>query len=231
MPVDTTRGVPDPPLPFTGGRIPASEEERRHVEGRVLRQIILAPVASLSLLLGGFALGWPRVAALGLVAFGLTAVWIGMLAVRERRLMFIRGGITVLREYRYFIYEGAAAVFYGAAYMVGGAYVVALTLGFLAGASLEGIRGRLLARPSLLLVPVGTALLCYASGFLIGFTHREGSRWSRAFGVLIDAPARLGGLALLAWALAMLAIGFLDLVSPASFRHGFGSIAGNPWPW
>jgi hypothetical protein len=226
-----TPGIPDPPLPFTGGRIPSSEDERRFVEGRILRQVIIAPAASFTLLLGGVYVGWPRGAALGVIGFGLTAIWIGTLAVRERRLLFIRGGSMTRREYRYFIYEGVAAVPYGLAYLVGGASLVIASLWFLSGASLDQMRDAALARPSLVLIPLGAALLCYALGFLIGFVHREGSAWSRAFGMLLDAPARLGGLILLAWAVVLLAIGLVDLLSPASFRQGFESLVGNPWPF
>ncbi len=108
-------GIPDPPLPFTGGRIPASEEERTLVERRVVAQFIVAPTVSFAALLVGFYLDWPRVTAAGVFGFGLSAIWIGGLAAYERRLMFIRGGTMTLRQYRYFIYEGVAAIPYGLA--------------------------------------------------------------------------------------------------------------------
>jgi len=214
-------GVPDPPLPFTGGRIPASEQERTLVERRILWQFIVAPVVSFAALLGGFNLGWPGLAAVGVVGFGATALSIGGLAISERRLMFIRGGTMTPREYRYFIYDGLAAVPYGMAYVVGGVCLITVAGLFLSGASPEGMRAALLARPGLGLVPVGAALLFYGSGFVIGFVHRAGSPWQRAFGMLLDAPARLGGLILMALALAALVIGLVDLLSPAHFDRWF----------
>lgn len=224
-------GIPDPPLPFTGGRIPATEQERALVERRVVTQFIVAPAVSFAALLAGFNFGWPRVAAAGVIGFGLAAMWIGALAVNERRLMFIRGGTMTRREYRYFIYEGFAAIPYGLAYVVGGVCLIAPAVLFLSGTSLERMRGAALARPSLGLIPVGVLLLSHGLGFLIGFVHRSGSRWRRAFGMLLDAPARLGGLILVAWAAALLTIGVVEWLTPALFDQWFQSIFGNPWPF
>jgi hypothetical protein len=224
-------GIPDPPLPFTGGRIPASEEERRLVERRVLQQFIVTPAVSFAMLLAGFSLGWPRVAALGVIGFGLAALRIGGLAVGERRLMFIRGGSMTHREYRYFIYEGLAAIPYGLAYVVAGGCVITLAVLFLTGTSLERMRDAVLTRPALGLIAAGVLLLCYGLGFVIGFVHRGGSRWQRAFGMLIDAPARLGGVIVIALAVVALTIGVVDWLSPAVFDRWFESIAGAPWPF
>jgi len=182
-------------------------------------------------LVAGFQLGRPRLAALGVIGLGLGALWIGALAVGERRLMFIRGGMAVRREYRYFVYEGLAAVPYGLAYLVCGACLVAPALLFLGGTSLEQMRATVLARPSLALIPLGTLLLFHGMGFLIGFVHRGGSKWQRAFGMLMDAPARLGGLILIAWAAALLAIGGVEWLRPALFDQWFRSIFGHPWPY
>ena len=224
-------GIPDPPLPFTGGRIPASEEERAFVERRVIRQFIIAPAVSFAALLTGFNFEWPRITAVGVIGFGLSALWIGYLAISERRMMFIRGGTTTSREYRYFIYEGVASIPYGLAYVVGGGCLITPALLFLNGTSLEQMRDAVLARPSCGLIPVGALLLSHGLGFLIGFVHRSGSRWQRAFGMLLDAPARLGGLILIAWAAAALTVGLVEWLSPALFDQWFESIFGNPWPF
>jgi hypothetical protein len=110
-----TPGIPDPPLPYTGGRIPASEDERRFAERRVLQQYIVAPALSFAAVLIGFNFGWPRLTVAGVIGFGLTALLIGSRMVRERQLIFIRGAPGTPREYRCFIYEGLAAVPYGLA--------------------------------------------------------------------------------------------------------------------
>jgi len=224
-------GIPDPPLPFTGGRIPASEEERRFVERRVLTQFILAPALSFAALLVGFNLEWPRLTAAGVIGFGLAALWIGGLAAAERRLVFIRGGTMTRREYRYVIYEGPAAVPYGLAYVVAGGCLITLAALFLGGISLERMRAVALARPGVALMPLGTLLLCHGLGFLIGFVHRSGSWWQRAFGMLIDAPGRLGGLILIVWAVAALTIGLVEWLNPALFNRWFESVVGSPWPF
>ena len=56
----TTQGVADPPLPFTGGRIAASLQERKLVERRVMSQFFVAPALSMAALIAGVHLGWPR---------------------------------------------------------------------------------------------------------------------------------------------------------------------------
>ena len=222
---ETGTGIADPPLPFTGGRIPASEDERKLVERRVMTQFFVAPALSMAALVAGFQLGRPHLTALGVIGLGLGALWIGALAVGERRLMFMRGGMMVRREYRYFVYEGLAAVPYGLAVLVSPALL------FLGGTSLEQMRAAVLARPSVALIPLGTVLLFHGMGFLIGFVHRGGSKWQRAFGMLIDAPARLGGLILIAWAAALLAIGGVEWLRPGLFDQWFRSIFGHPWPY
>ncbi len=162
---------------------------------------------------------------------GLSALWIGYFAISERRLMFIRGSTTTHREYRYVIYEGFAAVPYGLAYAVGGACLVSPAVLFLSGTNLERMRDVVLARPSLALVPLGALFLCNGLGFMMGFVHRSGSRWQRAFEMLLDAPARLGGLILIAWALAALGVGMVEWLRPALFHQWFQSIFDNPWPF
>lgn len=226
-----THGIADPPLPFTGGRIAASPEERRLVERRVMAQFFVAPGLSMALIVAGFNLGRPRLAALGVIGLGLGALWIGLLAMRERRLMFLRGGSMTLRAYRYFIYEGRAAVAYGLAWVTGGVSLIAPAALFLGGTSLERMREVVLARPGLALIPVGGLFLFVGAGFLIGFVHRGGSLGQRAFAVLIDAPARLGGLILVAWAGVLLTIGAVEALSPELFNRWFESVFGNPWPF
>lgn len=214
-----TPGIPDPPLPYTGGRIPASEDERRFAERRVLQQYILAPALSSAALLIGFNLGWSKLAAAGVIGFGLTALLIGYRMVRERQLIFIRGAPLTPREYRYFIYEGRAAVPYGLAYLVGALCLIAPAVLFMSGTSLQRLRDVALARPSLLLLPLGLLLLLYGLGFLIGFGRRGTSTGDRLGIALHDLPARLGGLILVAWAAAMLVVGAVEAIDPALFNR------------
>ncbi len=226
-----SEGIADPPLPFTGGRIPASEDERRFVERRVMLQFFVAPAVSLAALIAGFNSGWPRLAAIGVIGLGLSALLVGCLAVSEQRLMFMRSGTRIRREYRYFIYEGVAAVPYGLAFVILGAALIVAATQFLQGTSLEQMRSAVAARPHLALIPLGAALLFYGLGFLIGFARRATSTGDALWIGLLHLPARLGALILLAWAVAMLAVGAVEWLDPARFDAWFASVFGNPWPF
>lgn len=231
-PADTAcHGVADPPLPFTGGRIPSSEKERKFAERTVMIQYFIAPALAFAAILAGFNFEWQRLMAAGVIILGFCGLWIGYFAVKERRLIFIRGGSMTRRSHRYFIYEGLAAVAYGLAYTAGGACLVTLAVLFLSGMSLAQMRDVALARPGLVLFPLGVLTLCYGLGFVIGFTHRSGSWWQRVWAMLIDAPARLSGLILIVLAMAALVIGGIEWFAPALFNQWFESIFGNPWPF
>jgi hypothetical protein len=233
----TPDGVPEDgsvthaPLPFTGGRVPASPEELDLVARRVALQFLVAPAISFAALLGGFYLGWPRIAALGIVGFGLSGLWIGGLAILEHRLMFIRPGQRFRRERDFVIYEGIAAVPYGLTFVLGGTCLVGAATVFLAGTSLDEMRAHVLARPAFALVPVGAMLVSQGLAFVIGFVDRRGSAARRMFGMLLDAPVRLGGLILIALGALVLWVGLVDWLTPALFHAWFESTTGNPWPF
>lgn len=224
-------GMPDAPLPFSGGRLPATPDELRFVERRVMVQALIGPGLSFAALLAGFNAGWHRLMAAGVAGFGLTALLFGWWAVTERRLFLMRTAMTVRRPYRYVIYEGPAAIAYGMAFIALGVAVVAVAGGFLAGMELGAIKRAVLARPGLALVPIGACLALYGLGFAIGFGSREGARAHRWFNTLLDLPARFAGLMLIALGAASLAIGLVDAADPAMFEQWFRSVTGNPWPF
>lgn len=229
-----TPGIHDPPLPFSGGRVPASASEYRHAQWRVMSLCFVAPALSLAAVSLGASLGRTGLAALGALALGLTGVAYGGLAAVERRLMFIRGPTLLGRReyrYRYFIYEGVAALPYGLAFVIAGAALAVVALLFLLGMSLEQMRVAVLARPHLALLPAGAALLAHGLGFLIGFSRAPASPADRFSIALQHLPARLGALILIGWALALLAVGLVEWASPALFEAWFRSIFGNPWPF
>jgi hypothetical protein len=229
-----TPGIYDPPLPFSGGRIPASAREYRHVQWRVMSLCFAAPALSLAALSLGVSLGRPMLAALGALALGLTGIAYGGLAAAERRMMYIRGPALLGRRrhrYRYFIYEGVAAVPYGLAFVAAGAALAVASLLFLLGVTLEQMRAAVLARPRWVLVPAGAALLMHGLGFLIGFSRPASSAGDRFWIEVQHLPARVGALILIAWAAAMLAVGIVEWTSPALFNAWFQSIFGNPWPF
>lgn len=223
--------IPDPPLPFTGGRLPASEEERRLVERRILLTEVAAPLAAFAALAAGVHLDLPRLAAAGVAGIGASFFVLGWFAVTERRLLFIRGGSMTPRAYRYLIYDGVAAVAYGLAFAVLGILMVLPAALFLGGASLESMRDAVLARPGQVLVPVGAALLFYGLGFLIGFSRCARSFGDRLWIEFLHAPARLGGLILIAWAAALIGVGLVEQFQHALFEQGFRAMTGNPWPF
>ncbi len=227
----TTPGIPDPPLPFAGGRIPADEAERRFVERRVMLQFFVAPGLSFAALGSGVNLGLPRLAAAGVVGLGLSGLLVAWFAVTEQRLMFIRGGSLTPRAYRYFIYEGVAAIAFGLVFaIVGGAALVTGLLHF-AGTNAAAMGDAVLVRPHRLLLPLGAALICQGLGFLIGF-GRAAASWRERLGVaLLHLPARLGGAILLALGGGALAVGVVEGLLPDAFRAGFAAMFGNPWPF
>ena len=225
-----TVDIPDAPLPFTGGRLPISEKERRFVARRVILQSFVAPALSFATVLIGFELDWPRLIAIGVIGFGLSALLVGYFACSEQRLMFIRE--TAERpEYRYCIYEGFAALPYGLTFVVVGFSVITPAVLFLTGTSLEQMRKTVLARPSLALIPLGLALLFHGLGFVIGFGRRATSIGNRLWNEFQNLPARLGGLILITWAAALLSVGMIEWLSPKLFQLWFQSFFGNPWPF
>jgi len=230
-PPASTPGIADPPLPFSGGRIPDSAAERRLVERRVMAQFFVAPGLSLAALAGGFNLGWPRLAAGGVIGLGLSALAVAWFAIRERRLMFIRGGSMTQRAYRYFIYEGCAAIPYGLAFAVAGLALGTCGLLYLADATPAAMRDAVLAKPHLALLPVGAALVFYGLGFTIGFRRAAVSAGDRVAIALTHLPAQLGGLILCALGAAALALGLTEWLAPSMFRQQFQSFFGNPWPF
>lgn len=221
-------GIPDPPLPFTGGRIPASTDERAFVERRVMALQFVAPALSFVALSLGFSLGWPRLGAMGVAGLGLTGVALGQFAIRERRLMFIRGGSMTLRAYRYFLYEGVAAVPFGLAFAIAGGCALAAAASFLLGAGVDAIRDALLARPSLALIPVGAFLLCNGMGFVIGFRRSAESAGDRLWLELLHLPARLGGAILVALGMAALLIGVFEFLQPDAFDRAWERVRDEP---
>lgn len=221
-------GIPDPPLPFTGGRIPASADERAFVERRVATLQIAAPALSFAALALGFSLGWPPLAALGVAGLGLTALAFGQFAIRERRLMFIRGALLTPRAYRYFLYEGVAAVPFGLAIAITGTSAIATAMLFLLGTSVDEMRDAVLARPSCALIPLGAVLLCKGLGFVIGFPGAAKSVGDRLWLEFLHLPARLGGAILVLLGVGTLAIGAFEWLQPEAFDHAWAGLRNGP---
>jgi len=221
-------GIPDPPLPFTGGRIPASADERAFVERRVMALQFVAPALSFAALLLGFSLEWPRLAALGVAGLGLTGVALGQFAIRERRLMFIRGATLTPKTHRYFIYEGVAAVPFGSAFVITGVSTIVAAVVFLFGAGIDAIRDAVLTRPSLALIPVGSILLCNGLGFVIGFRRPAECAGERLWLGFLHFPALLGGVILVALGMAALTIGAFEWLQPEAFDRAWADLRDRP---
>lgn len=230
-PATDPSAVPGVPLPFEGGRIPATPEELRSAERRVLVQFLLVPGLAFAALVAGFFLELRLLAGGGVAGLGLAALLVGALAVRERRLTYMRGGTMTLRTHRYYIYEGLAAVPFGLAYVVAGISLVAAGAVFMAGAGVHAIRDALLARPGLALTPLGLGFAFHGTGFVIGFGRRAKSVGDRVWIEFLHFPARLGGLILVAWGAGLLVLGLADLVAPAVFDGWVRGVFGNPWPF
>jgi hypothetical protein len=219
-----------PPLPFTGGRYPASIEELSELRRRVWRLHIAAPSACCIALIAGLHLEWPILSAGSLIGVGLVLVAIGVPAMIERRLFFYVRNFESDR-YRYVIYEGLAAVPIGFALLTAGASLIALVTLYLLADPVQTLRDRMLARPSLVLVPVGLVMTATGLGFAIGFSHPARTIAQRIGLTLLNMPARIAGLILLVQGAVVLAIGLLEGLSPAAFDQAFQWIFDNPWPF
>lgn len=216
MSSDRGTGLADPPLPFSGGRLPNSESELAFVERRVMALYFVAPALSFAALAIGVALVLPQLAAAGVIGLGLTACAIGAYAIRERRLLFITRSF-MQKSSRFVLYEGFAAVPFGGAALIGGVLLLVPAVLFLLGVPLQGMLGAVLARPGHALVPIGILLGVYGFGFLIGFVDRTGSLGERAFKVLLDVPGRIGGLILLFLGGLALLVGLYEWLRPEAF--------------
>jgi hypothetical protein len=223
-------GPVDPPLPFSGGRFPASAAEAAQVERRIFALYLVAPLAATGVALAGFHFARPAWLALGAAGLGAVALAVGLLAALERRLMFFARSF-MRRDARFVIYEGAAAVPFGLALASVGLCVLALVLAWMIGITPEQLREALLARPGLALVPIGLWFALTGLGLVTGFADRRGPVARRALHALNDLTTRLAGVLVAAIGLALLAAGLVDAMSPALFDAAFHSLAGNPWPW
>lgn len=224
-------GPVDPPLPFSGGRFPASAAEAAQIERRIVALYFVAPLATIGIALTGFHLARPARLALGLAGLGVIVLAVGLLAALERRLLFFARSF-MRRDARFVIYEGAAAMPFGLALAWVGLCVLALALASAAGVTPTRLRAAVLARPSLALVPLGLWFVLTGLGLVIGFVnHRREALARRALDALSDLTTRLAGAFVTAIGLALLAAGLVDAVSPPLFDAALRSLTGNPWPW
>lgn len=223
-------GTDAAPLPFDAGRHPVTDAEIAQLRRRFGLLYIAAPAASLAMLLAGFHLSWPLLAAAGVVGLGATAIALGALAVAERRLLFIVRSLRGERH-RYVIYDGFAAVPFGISLIALGASAGTLAALYAMGHSIAALRDQMLARPGYALVPIGVILTAKGLGFLVGFSRPVRSLRERAWVALMNLPGRLGGLILFAWGAAALAVGLIEWAAPDVFHSGFRYLSGNPWPF
>lgn len=188
----------------------------------------VAPALSFVALSLGYSLEWPRLAAVGVVGLGLAGIALGQFAIRERRVMFIRGGSMTPRAYRYFLYEGVAAVPFGLAFVIAGVGVIVPAVLAMLGASVDTIRDTVLARPGLVLVPVGVILLFNGAGLVIGFRRVPESAGDRFWLEFLHLPALLGGAILVAIGMAAVLIGLFELLVPDTFDRMWERIRDEP---
>ncbi len=218
------------PLPFDAGRHPQTDSEIAQLRRRFGLLYVVAPAASLGMLLLGFHLSLPLLAAAGVIGLGATALALGALAIAERRLLFLVRSLKGERR-RYVIYEGFAAVPFGLSLIALGASLVALAALYLMGHSIASLRDQMLARPGYALVPLGFVLTAKGLGFLIGFSRPTRTPGEQVWVSLMNLPGRLGGLILFAGGAAALVAGLVEWAAPELFRHWFQSLTGNPWPF
>jgi len=183
------------------------------------------PVASLCIGVVGIAQGMAWLARLGLVAFGAALAVIGTLAIVERRVLFWNE--TVSNRVAIQTHRGVPAVLMGAAVLLGGVIVLLLVTAHALGASVQAMRGLVLTRPGLALVPVGTMLVLFGLSFVAGLLAGRDADKGLLFNAMLGLPSRVGGAILLAWGLAALGAGTFELLQPEAFdravRRMFGA--------
>lgn len=165
-------------------------------------------------LVASFNFDLPALVTPGLLALSLAAIGSGVASCAYRRVVFLD---TRTRRFDLFVYHGIAAVPFGCTYLIGGLLVLAAAVAHLAGMSADAMRSAVLARPGLLLAPLGIAALSSALGFAIGFDDAKDPRRGSGWHLLMSIPALLGALILFAIGAALLGLGGWELLQPAAF--------------
>lgn len=190
-------------------------DERKRIGRRYWWLHVLLPSVSLSLIVVGLSMSSGVLTELGFAGYAAMFVAIGVLAIGERRVIHWNRLVTnrvVLESYR-----GVAAIPLGLACCIAGAALLVPVLAHAAGVSFDAMRSLVLARPCLALLPVGSTMALAGIGVVIGFAgHRDRGK-GPLFNALLGAPSRLGGLIVLAWGVACLAVGGFELLLPDAF--------------
>lgn len=185
---------------------------------------IALPAAGLGLLIAGHSLGWPRLMSTGVFVLGATGVAAGGACMLLRRITFARRGWG----FELWVWHGTAAVFIGAAFAVLGSALAATALMHLGGTELMEIGARFRARPGLLLVPVGLALLLGGIGAFIGFRNAGEMGRSEIWNFVLSVPDRLAGAILIVIGAAALIVGLWEMGAEASFDRWVGERIAHP---
>jgi hypothetical protein len=162
-------------------------------------------------ILAGARLAIPTLIQAGMGSIGLGLIVVGAEAMVTRRIKTGReGGIIAA-------YGGWAAVFYGIVLLWIGMALIAGAVVFFTGTE-QTIVHATIRRPGSALLNLSFLLLAVSGIVLTGFVEARpaaaADRWLRALSVLLQL---IPGLILLFLALALLALGLLEIVSPATF--------------
>lgn len=185
--------------------------------------VVGVPMAGLALVIIGAEFEASVLIGFGLLVLAAAAIGNGVMQVRTREFMFQPPAyrIAVLERW-----EGPSAVFFGYAFIVAGAWIGAAALAHLGGLDADALGALLLARPGLVLAPLGLFLLAVGAGYVAGFqdghTPARGALWN----CVMSLPNRMGGVILLALGAAAFIVGLFELLEPAHFARSLRALIG-----
>jgi len=187
----------------------------RGVQRRFALLHLALPLASLLALVAGIGLGIAWVARIGALGFAAGLIAVGVLAIHERRVLYWNE--IVSNHVAIVVHRGVAAVLMGSAIILGGLLVLAIVAAHALGASVAEMRGLLLSRPGLALVPIGAMLMLFGLSFVLGYPGGRDAGKSALLNALLGLPSRLGGVILVVWGLAAFGAGAFELLRPDAF--------------
>lgn len=175
---------------------------------------MIPAVAGLLLLVASVNFNIPVLIDPGLITLAMAAVGSGIASCVYRRIVFATHNWF---QRKLVVRSGLAAIPFGCMLIIIGLMLFSVASVHMKGMSMLAIRGAVLARPGMLLLPLGLAVFLYGLGFAIGFPQRNTAQLGTVWNILMSIPDRIGALILLVIGSVMLASGSWELAFPVEF--------------
>ncbi len=159
----------------------------------------------------GNYLVWPKLQALGAAMLGVGLLSIGIDSIRLRYFDMKVGEWSWHSSSR-FVFRGTGAAFWGLLFVAMGLGTLAIAgiVIFELGPAAEKL---IMARPGILIAPLGFIFLCTAIGWLWGDEQMNAS----VLMFVVTLPHRIGAVVTLIFALAVFGLGVFELLQPEAF--------------